>query len=353
MQNRIAQIVFAAFLCSTANSYAQPGSQTLPTAKETNVFLSNTYLADSSSASAAKEPLANTTLVPTQILKTGININSSGLSPNTHQLTDSLKLTPVLERLQDLRSRVNSLQGKITLESLAARQDLTETIQQAIGIIEETDLSVDFVLAEIAAEQNLTSEVLLGLMSQRDKVVNRANETSFITNGVFWAVGEGFDIPTWKYPKYSIPSGTVSIIAGVIPSIASLYAMKASSGKKLRSESEPNMLAKLFNCAVNPEVDYPKPVWNFLNSVPPGDTKTRKDQLFNRWIADSNIPKFTSRNSESQNEVLSSCVVHPKGLSIDTLNTRNVMLTQLAAEIMKMKRMLFEIMMVLHTEKSI
>jgi hypothetical protein len=310
-------------------------------------------LADSLPAVKGRDPVPNSTIVPTQILKTGININSTGMSSNTHQLADSLKLTSVLERLQSLRSIENLQEGKITLESLAARQDLTESILQAMEIIEETSLSIDFVLAEIAAEQNLTSEVLAVLMSKRDKVVNRANEVSFITNGAFWAVGEGLDIPTWKYPKLSIPSGTVSIIAGVIPSIASLYAMKASSGKRLRSESEPNMLAKLFDCTINPEVDYPKPVWNFLNSIPPGDTKTRKDQLFDRWIADSNIPDFTSRHFKSQNEVLSACVVHAKGLSIDTLNTRNVMLTQLEAEIMKMKRMLYELMMVVRSEKSI
>jgi hypothetical protein len=304
-------------------------------------------------ALAQPETAANTTLVPTQILKTGININSTSLSPNTQQLAAILKMTNLLETIHELRSRVDSTRGQTTLESLALRQDLTESIESAMTIIEEANLGVDFVLAEIQAEENLTAEVHSSLAGKRDRLVNISNETSFITNGALWAIGEAFDIPTWKRPKYSIPSGTVSILAGVIPSIASTYALMASSGKKLRSEKEPNMLAKIFDEPTNPEIEYPSSVWEFLTTVPPGDKKTRRDQLIDRWIADSNIPGFTNRNSRAQVEIVTASAEHRKGLSIDSLNTRHVMLSQLAAEVMKMKRMLLELVMVVRAEKRV
>src|SRR5262249_53465029 len=146
------------------------------------------------------------------------------------------------------------------------------------------------------AEQNVAGEVLATLTAKRDNVVNRSNQVSYITNGALWAIAEALDIPTWKRPKYAISSGTVGIIAGMVPSVASMYAIYKSGGKNINSDCESNMLAKIFDYPVNTEVDYPKSVWAFLNSVPAGDVsgKTRRTQLIDRWISDSNIPQFTT-----------------------------------------------------------
>jgi len=113
------------------------------------------------------------------------------------------------------------------------------------------------------------------------------------------------------------------------------------------------MLAKLFNYPTSPEIEYPKPVWDFLNSAPADEdtTRTRRDQLIDRWISDKNIPTFTDRNSKKDLDIITASVLQRKGLSIDVLNVRQVMLTQLAAELMKMKRLLLELMMAARDEK--
>jgi hypothetical protein len=224
-----------------------------------------------------------------------------------------------------------------------------------MGLIEEANYESDFVMAEIVAEQNVAGEVLATLTAKRDNVVNRSNQFSYITNGALWAIAEGLDIPTWKRPKYSVSSGTVGIIAGMVPSVASMYAIYKSGGKKINSDCEPNMLAKIFDYPVTAEVDYPKSVWSFLNSVPAADAsgKTRRTQLIDRWISDSNIPKFTTTQHNAELDVLTGSVAHKKGLSISVLGTRNVMLTQLSAEVFKMKRMLMELTMAVRGEKQV
>jgi hypothetical protein len=304
----------------------------------------------------SQEPKANSAAVPTQILKTGINLTDSSVSPNGVQVAEIIGLVPVLNKLQDLRPRLSQIKGAApTLENLALRQDYNDAKMEARQVIEQANLEVDYVLAEINAERNLYAEILDSLTGKRDKLVARSNAASYYTNGVLWAVGEGFDIPTYRVPKCSIPSGTISILAGVVPSFFSLWAMHQYDGKKLNSEDDPNMLAKLFDYPTNREVDYPASVLAFFNSVPPkgASKKSRKDQLIDRWISDDNMHSFTDRKSKVQLDSITAGASQKKGLSIDVLGARQYMLEQLASEVMKMKRMLLELSLAAKGDKTL
>ena len=304
------------------------------------------------SADPIAEPVANSNKFPKQILRTGINLSAHGCSPNSLQLANDIQLTPLLEQIQTLSGKVNGLSP--SPERSDARLDLLETKQRAWQIINKTNLEIDFTMAEMSAEQNVYAEILSTFTSDRDKLLAKVNALSFISNGALWAVCEGFDIPTHTKGFYSNPSGITGILAGVIPSFASLYTLKAMNGKKKTSEVEPNMLSKLFNYPTHADIEYPASVWSYLNESPAEEPngKTRKEQMIDRWVADSNIPGFTSRTSKDQLDVITASVAQKKGLSISTLGTRQVMLTQLSAEIMKMKRMLLELGMVVQGDKQ-
>jgi hypothetical protein len=186
---------------------------------------------------AQAEPGANTQDLPTPILKTGINLNTPALSPNTLQLSNTIGLTPILEQIQSLRQRVSQNgQG-----DLGARVDLMEAVQKAEVLLARTNLEIDFTLAQINAEDEVYNEVLAKFTSDRDKLVARVNAASFISNGILWAVCEAFSIGSFnttfaKNPKkviqWPIPSGIVGIAAGIVPSVASMYTLKAVNGKR-------------------------------------------------------------------------------------------------------------------------
>lgn len=292
---------------------------------------------------------------PTQILRTGVNLNTTDISPNSKQLADILKLTPLLERNQLLRKKIDPTNFDPTLENLAMGQQLIACVSESTQIIQEANLAVDFVLAEIQAEQNIYNEILTTYINDRDKATLRTNAVSYLLNGALWTVCEGLSIPTYSNAKLSIPSGITGIMAGIVPSIASIYALKQLSGKKQISEKDPNMLAKIFDYPVSPEIDYPKSVWDFLNTAQVGEpaAKTRRALLIERWIEDKNIPEFTESTASKQLDVITASVPRKKGLDIAALNTRLAMLQQLGAEILKMKRMLLELSMVIHGEKNI
>lgn len=306
-------------------------------------------------AQKEQEADANTVIEPRQILRTGIDLTKRSLSPNTLQLSDTIGFTPVLKKIVELREKVGTMSGAVSLEQLDARQSLNEALMDGALIIQRCSLDIDFALAEIAAEQEIFSSQVATLTEDRDRAVARTNAMAFISNGILWAACEGLAIPTFKQPKYAIPSGILGILAGVIPSIASMYTFRQLSGKKTHSYLDPNMLAKLFGYPTTVDIDYPDSVWTFLIQVPPdgSTTKTRLDSLVDRWISDANLKAFTDRESKRQLDILTGSAIHRKSVNIAVVNARRVMLSQLAAEIMKMKRMLLELSMALHGEKEL
>jgi len=307
--------------------------------------------ADAPSPASSGAPVVNSQEFPRQILKSGVNLNRADVSPNTLQLANDIQLTPVIDRMQTLRGKLDNLAPGA--ERNEARLDFLDARSEALQIITRTSLEVDFAIAEMTAEQNVYNEILSTFTNDRDKLVARVNAGSFISNGVLWAVCEGLTIPTHTRGVFAVSSGITGIAAGLVPSIASMYTLKAVNGKRKTSEVEPNMLAKIFNYPTSPEIEYPKSVWLFLNEVPADGTssKTRKDQMIDRWITDANIPGFTGRDSKSLDAITAS-VAQKKGLSIATLNTRQVMLEQLSAEVEKMKRLLLELAMVVQGDKQ-
>ncbi len=297
---------------------------------------------------------SNSEEIPKQILRTGVNLNATSISPNSRQLADSLNLTPLLLRVQQLRGKIDPTNFEPTVENCALATQLTASTVEASQLLQEASLAIDFTIAEIQAEQNIYNELLSNFTGDRDKQVLRTNAVSFILNGALWAICEGYDIPTNRHPNFSITSGTTGILAGVIPSIASIYALYQLNGKRRTSEVDQNMLAKLFDYRVGPDVEYPKQVWDFLSTVPAdGSTTSRKEQLIDRWIADKNMPSFTDRKSHSQLDIITASALEKKGLSISSLTARNTMLQQLGSEIQKEKRLLLELSMVVHGEKQI
>jgi hypothetical protein len=298
---------------------------------------------------------ANQEKIPKQILKTGVNLETSTVSPNGIQLAEQLALLPYLKRIQSLRGRIDPTNFETTQENLALSQQLTASTVMSMQIIDEANLSVDFVLAEINAEQNIYTELLGTFSSERDKTVFKTNAASFITNGILWALAEAYDIPTNHHPNFSTTSGTLGILAGIVPSIASGIALYQLNGKKETSEKDPNMLSRLLGYPATEDIDYPKPVWDFLTTVPAsgGSIKTRKEQLIDRWIADKNISNFTDRNSKEQLDIITASNPRKKGLSISTLGARQQLLQQLSAEVLKMKRLLYELSMTVRGTKQI
>lgn len=304
---------------------------------------------------ASDDTLPNSVHVPGKILRMKIDLHAASVSPDAVALGDQINITPLLNEIQALRAKLKQKGTADDAEFTNTRLELNEARQEALEIIQQVNLEADYVEAQICEEQSLYADMLQHMTAARDKSIALTNALSFGTNGTLWAICEAIAIPTYAHPNLSVPSGIVGILAGVVPTFASFYAMKQVSGKKYSYKEEPNMLTKLFDRPVAMHCEYPDSVWNFLNSVPPNDATGRRrvDQIIDRWIEDKNIPSFTTRTSERQVDLITGTRAIPKTITIDLLSTRQTMLDQLTSEILKMKRLLLELMLAVRGTKHI
>jgi hypothetical protein len=277
------------------------------------------------------------------------DLHCDTLSGDAIEVANVLHLTPLFRQLEDLRKQVEVFKGeKVPSELREQLRDVKEDIRETI---EQARLEVDFVQAELSVELAGQSELLRAYSEARDNRVNFANIWGFRTNGALWALAEALDIPTYKRPRYSIPSGTIGILAGIVPSAFSILAVRESSGGHYDRAPRPNMLSKIFDYPCVPRIDYPDDVLAFLRTVPaksrPG--YSRIDQLVDRWIADKNIHIFSDRNSTKQLDVITGTVQNR--LTIQSISDRLTMLQQLSAIINQMNRPLLELMMAVRGTK--
>jgi hypothetical protein len=300
-------------------------------------------------AQKTSEAGANSLVIPGSILETGADVHSPTVSPNAVQLAGQLGILEALKHVQDLRGTVNAS------SAVGDRLDLLEARERVAGTLRRSEMDVNFVLSEIYDEQSLYADIMSNFTSQRDKTVAVTNAISFGTNGALWAVCEALDIPTYKTPTLSIPSGITGILAGIVPSIASALTLKEVNGRKYSAPAAPNMLAKVFDRPTTSLIEYPDSVWTFLNSEPvqheANEAKRRREVIVDRWISDKNIPSFTDRSSKEQIDLVTASAEQKKTLTIAVLSTRITMLQQLASETYKMNRLLLELEMVLEGTK--
>jgi hypothetical protein len=247
-----------------------------------------------------------------------------------------------------LRQQNQALNNKRNIELTEDIRDLKEDILEKI---EQTRLEIDFTQAELAVDIAIQNELLRAYTETRDNKVNEVNKLSFRTNGILWAVAEGLDIPTYSHPRYSISSGTIGILAGLVPSVFSLVALNGLKGGHYEDTTRPNMLCKVFGYPSTPQIDYPDSVMAYLKSVPPAhpDWKPRIDYIIDRWASDENIHSFTDRNSHKQTTAVTG--FEKSNLTIDLVSDRLTMLQQLSAIIYQMNRPLLELMMVVRGSK--
>lgn len=269
--------------------------------------------------------------------------SSGELSYDALQMAKLLGLEDKLKRLVELRSEGADSFARNHDEILDLKFDILDTV-------EETRLQIDFVQAEIEEEMNILEEAGRVFRDQRDERVNRANQLAFRTNGILWTVAEALSIPTFKKPRLSVPSGSVGIIAGIVPSIFSEYAVLAGAGNRYTRRSYPNILTGIYDLPVIARITFPDIVWQFLNSRPSGETVSRKEIMRETWLHNENIHVFKGGVNEHKIKLLTGN--EPYTASLELVSDKLIMLGQVKTVVLQMSRPLLEICMVARGKKN-
>jgi hypothetical protein len=183
-------------------------------------------------------------------------------------IANTIGITEYVTRLPQLKRHLDEMGPANTLERLTARQDLFETQEQMMRAVFKANMEVDYMLARIDAETNTFSQILQDLMSKRDKDVMVSSILAQLTNAALWSVSCSFTIASTHHPTYSYDDGINGIVAGMIPSAFSLYALYQLQGPKRNLQVDPNILNPMFAAPVSVDVDYPAVVKTYLGEQP-------------------------------------------------------------------------------------
>jgi hypothetical protein len=273
------------------------------------------------------------------------------LSPEAAQVADEIGVAPHLKRLERLPGGPTVDGSQISLESLAARQEITEKVLA-------TSLDIDSVNAVIDSEIEQIRGIRADLQAKRDKAQNIINVASILTGGVAGAITSAMQ---FKPSTVNLGNG-IGVAGGAGSVVLSIVGMRMQGGRRSLGDS-PRMLARFFGrqpdaTEVIPSV-YPEEVWSYLNSALPSQQNpaqsnivTRREQLIAKWRSEGRIKQDGSPKGERRIESLSGNISQLRKLSMNELDDRLTMLLDVRASVSLMKRGLSEIVRCLSAAKS-
>lgn len=269
------------------------------------------------------------------------------LSPDAFAVAQELNLYPQIGRVDDFKHRVEAYGNNArSIEALWSHQDLFEAKQHVANAVLGASLEIDYVLSAVSAEENDYRQIISTLESRRDKGIIINTVVAQLTNGFMWSLSGIFSMVAIDHAQASNPDGICSIVAGSVPSVLALYALYQMRGPKCRVPDHPNMLAPLLSGTASSDGYYPDHVLKFLNSPEPSKKSSisRKDDLVDRWTKSGLISKGGAVPQSKKIQAMSGTVEDRRRISISLLQDRLSMLSDVSAEVLKMKRGLLELM---------
>jgi hypothetical protein len=274
----------------------------------------------------------------------------SQLSSGAQEVAKDLGINDELETFFSLRARFSSSDSQIRSRklttsntSLEERVQLVELKQEILENLMASFLEMRVTIAKIDSEITGYDEVRNYLEDKRDRAVRLNNITNFISTGTLSTIGNAFQIAPGEAPE--ITGAVVNTLSGMVATGISTYSLRLNSGEKHSASVHPNMLAQIFGLTINQEKTYPPSIWRFLNDPSPlnNEKTTRLAELINRWITLKRIQAPNTRNGKSSLPLLCGTIVQKNSISIDVLDDRSAMLSDIKALISLMFQDLMEI----------
>ena len=248
------------------------------------------------------------------------------LAPATTTRADALRIAGVLG-IAPLVERVWAVgnQAPMSVESLAARQQITMAILKA-------SLAIDDVAAEVESESSAVTAVQRALLTDVGQRARRIAVAAAVF-GIGNAVGDSLAVgaPTAEASTW------VSAVASVLGAGIAVWAALAPTADRGRMSIHSAMLLPIVDPGAS-HPHYPAIVWRLLESAPPDDGATsRRESLIRRWEELGFLNPEVNPAARSK-----AALFGPLSAGMpqepDTLEVRRVMLGHLLASILQMKQ---------------
>jgi hypothetical protein len=260
----------------------------------------------------------------------------AALSPGAAEVARLMGVAGMVEELGRVAAPERGSQ-----QALALRQEITDAVLAA-------SLDIDGLVAEMDNEWAQARDVRSLLEERRDRRITSNAIATIVIGGGVGVTGELLHLKNEK------AGAVVAAIAGGVSALLAAIATRQQKGGEMPLGNTPNMLAKILEQPAEFHSEYPDLVWNYLNSVPPagGGQETRRAQLIRRWKELGRIGAETTPEGQRKIKLLTSSASQQKALSIDLLSDRAMMLSDVRAQVLLLKRDLGRLMRYLLTLRA-
>ena len=249
------------------------------------------------STPVSSEGLANSAEPQTSPVSTAAT--SMQLTPEVREVAVIIEMLPVLEQLEKEQSMlgdapVHSIERiEKNQHLLYLRQKLIQGFETAMFEINSTRGKIDMASADLADAEAVLNE-------HRARTIRRNSMINFVSGGVTKMVGYGLALADVN----PITTNVLEVMDGGIQSTLSGFTIADQRAEKQMLKGVPTFLSDLIVEPKIPDREYPKSVWMYLNSVPPGSQKqmTRRELLIANWKRNGilNLQPKAVRNANGQ-----------------------------------------------------
>jgi len=252
------------------------------------------------------------------------------------EVAKDLNLIASVQELLD----AEKTEGKDSLQALRVREKLVESVLMA-------SLEIRSATSRIDAEISSTNEVRDVMADARERRTQYSDIVNFMSAGSTTIVNNALtEFTTNPSTGGVVGGGIVGVLGGALQIGISTITLKMNKGEHRSSGIRPNMLAPVFGYS-GPEAQFNEGVWSFLNDPEPtstSPTETRRHHLVNQWMHIGRIAPLSSAKGKRQVGLLTGLIPQDRTITIDLLEDRALMLSDLRATISQMDIQMLEIM---------
>ena len=265
------------------------------------------------------------------------------ISPMALQFANKLGVLPGLQRLQLMRSHGAS-DASSSLEMLSLKQELLEST-----VIAAQELRA--VVARVNSEDADTSELHAHLAERRDRAVRINTYANLISGGITGMVGGGLSLGSVNH----LAPDLIDTTEGVIQTSLATWALSQQRGESRMMRGTPSLLSHLMNRSSELEDDFPPSVWCYLQLPIHGGKDTIISTLVDRWFLLNLCLKHSGhRESRASRQIrIANAPNKNSKVSIDVLEDRMAMLSDLRACVQQMDYLVLELMQTVHGTKTV
>jgi hypothetical protein len=299
-------------------------------------------LAATDSSTSALAPIKSQTrqlasAMPTPLTDVGPGVR---LSASAQEVAHDLGIFDAVEEMLSAE-RTN---GQESVAVISHRQRLLETILTA-------SFEIRSAISRIDDEISHANEIRDIMEDRREKKVQQANILAFVNSGTAAMLSTAFtNFPKGNVARSGGPlsdaAGVIGVAGGALEIGISTLSLKLAKGERSSGPAYPNMLAPLFGYKGS-DARFPEGVWDYLTGPYPhsiAPKETRRSHLLSSWVHLGRLYSAKTKIGEHQIGLVTGLAPQNKEVTIDLLEDRALMLSDLRAAISQMDVEMLEIL---------